>query len=53
MKTVRKNSQHPVSVLAMVGLTLWMATAIGAAGGVLMKWYGALMMGSFQLPVVP
>lgn len=52
MKIARKRMQHPVSVLAMVSLTLWTATAVAAAGGVLLKWYGALLMGSFQLPAV-
>lgn len=52
MKIARKHMQHPVSVLAMVSLTLWTATAVAAAGGVLLKWYGALLMGSFQLPAV-
>jgi len=51
MIRVQTTPQHPVSVLALVGLTLWMAAAIGAAGAVLMKGYGALLMGSFQWPV--
>lgn len=51
MKTARKPMQHPVSVLALVGLTLWTAAALGCAWAVLVKWYGSVLMGGFALPV--
>lgn len=50
MKTAQERVQHPVSVLAFVGIALWVAATIGAAGAVLFNWYGALVLGPYPLP---
>jgi len=50
MKPVWKTRKHPVSVIAMVAVTVWTAAAVGAAWAVLVNWYGTVLLGGFPLP---